>query len=94
MKKRVEVLEIKNDSNLGLIAGCRAPEWEGMDEAGIKNWFEERRKLAFDNGVVVEFSRVIPFAAACFGGGNGQAVLRLAGTSRPINTPAIAHLQF
>jgi len=95
MEKRVEVMEIKNDSNWGLIAGCSAPEWNGMDEAEISNWFEERRKLAFDNGAIVEFSCVIPFATACFSEGKGQAVLRLDEPPRiSISTPAIAHLRF
>ena len=94
MDKIVEVLEIKEDSNLGLIAGCRAPELDGMDEAGISRWFEEYKKLAFDNGVVIEFSGIIPFASACFGNGCGQAVLRLANASGVmVRTPSKALLQ-
>ena len=94
MKKIVEVLEIKDDSNLGLIAGCRTPEWDGMDESGINNWFKEHRKLAFENGIVLEFYGIIPFASACFGSGSGQAILRLVNASESlINTPVLAYLQ-
>ena len=94
MKKTIEVLEIKNDSNLGLIVGCHTHEWDGMDESEISNWFEDHRTIAFADGTVMEFSRIIPFASACFGGGKGQAILRLSESSvASVRTPAIAYLQ-
>ena len=94
MDKIIEVLEIKNDSNLGSIAGCRAAEWDGMDEDGISSWFEDCKKLTFENGATLEFSGIIPFATTCFGGGKGQAVLRLSKVPEiRISTPSIAYLQ-
>ena len=94
MDKKIDVLEIKNDAGMGLIAGCWASDWDSLDEEGISDWFGEHRKLAFADGEVLEFSQIIPFAAACFGNNRGQALLILTASSCvPINTPAIAYLQ-
>ncbi len=91
MSKRIEILEIKKDDNLGFIVGCHASEWDGMGEAEIQKWFEGKRRLEFANGSILEFSRVMPFSATCFGGGRGQAVLSVSGM--PVNavkTPTTA----
>jgi len=93
MRKQVEVLGISENSNWGAVVGCHAPEWDGMDENEIFDWFGEFKKLSFENGAVLEFQKVTPCKATCFGNGRGQAVLRLARPPIPgIMTPAIAQL--
>jgi len=91
MLKEITVLKTDKEDKWGEFAYCHMPEWDSMSPDGIRKWFGKYRKLTFDDGTILEFSKIL--SANSFTG-TGIAVLILSPASIPVHimAPTTAYL--
>ena len=91
MSKEINVLRTDKEDRWGYFAYCHMPEWDSMSPDGIRKWFGKCRKLTFDDGTILEFSKILSANSFI---GKGIAILILSSNSIPvtITAPITAYL--
>ena len=91
MSRKINVLRTDHEDKWGEFVYCHMPEWDSMSPDGIRKWFGKYRKLIFEDGTTLEFSKILSANSFI---GKGIAVLILSSTPIPVHitAPTTAHL--